>query len=347
MKIKTEEALFEVPAGSRLYGTNGPSSDLDFKVVCLPAMSTLLLNYKVTNRKVTPEGKKDGEKMLAGEAEYEYIPLQIFFDDFLNGQTYALEIAFAVLQDRYTCPWHDGTAVNVKAWMTELVDRFLTKNVQKMVGYAVSQARLYGLKTERYTSLKAVTNSIFLYFDVEDIYHENPKRMKDTRVDGTLDLIETLLEIPHVKYCEIENAQGGSALAPALDICGKKFPYTAKWDTVVKSLDSSIAQYGERVKKYDGQGIDWKALSHAIRITEQVIELSTTGKITFPHPNAAYLKDVKEGKLTIDEATDYLTEKFNTIDEVVAKSVLKDRTSELEAAFEEFKFDVLSKYYGL
>ena len=342
MKARQESALFTTPFGSRLYGTNGPTSDLDYKVVCLPSIDTLLMNIKVTNRKVTPEGLRPGDKMIAGEAEYEYIPMQVFLGDFFNGQTYAIEIAFAVLQDKFSVNDENYPAEQnyIKEWMQRLVDMFLTRNVSKMVGYAVSQSRNYGLKTERYSALKDVQSEIEKYFE----FHKELSVSTETP-NSTEILRLKLLSLPFVEEVMIENAQGGSALAPAFDICGKKFPYTTKWNTIVSSINKSIDQYGDRVKKYDGEGIDWKALSHAIRITEQVIELSASGKFSFPRPNAEYLKSVKEGKVPLDDALQYLTDCFNQVDDIVAKSVLKERTPELEAKFENFKISILREYY--
>ncbi len=45
------------------------------------------------------------------------------------------------------------------------------------------------------------------------------------------------------------------------------------------------------------EGIDWKALSHAVRVGEQAIELLTTGVFTFPRPEAAHLVAIKTGRL--------------------------------------------------
>ena len=356
MKVKVETALFMVPFGSHLYGTNGPNSDLDFKVVCLPALDDLLLNKHMTNRKVLPEGKKDSEKMSAGEAEYEYIPLQVFLNDFIAGQTYALEIAFAVLQEMV---WFKGMPVQQLAadklmtndhifvfeWMDELVARFLTRNVQKMVGYAVSQSRNYGLKTERYTSMKNVVEATHVYVGSLALDVANSQLMSKMTLKDSPALIEELVKMPHVKRCEILNGSGGTEMAPAIEVCGKQFPLTASLNTMLKSLHASLAQYGDRVKKYDGEGVDWKALSHAIRITEQVLELTTSGRLKFPCANAEYLKEVKEGKKTIEEATNYLTTLFNMVDDAVANSHLQERTPELDEQYVEFKTNLLRKYY--
>jgi hypothetical protein len=342
MRAQKETTLFTVLTGSHLYGTATEKSDFDYKAVCLPALDDLLLNTQVTNRKEKPEGLKAGDKMLAGESETEYLPLQVFFNDFFNGQTYALEVAFATAQYKHT-----SQALFKENWMwmmQEMLDKFLTKNVKKMVGYAVAQSKLYGLKTERYSTLSE-TLRVLNQYGYEFAHELFPSQDKATFRDCPL-LVERLLALKHVKMCEILNASGGTEMAPALDICGKQFPLTNRVITVVKSLEKSVLNYGERVKEFEGEGVDWKALSHAIRITEQVLELCGTGKLEFPRPNAKFLLDVKSGKVPLAEATAYLELTFSKVDEAVASSVLQERTPALETAFREWKLEKLHDLYS-
>jgi hypothetical protein len=350
MKAKKETTLFTVLTGSHLYGTATESSDFDYKAVCLPPLDELLLNTKITNRKEKPEGVSQYAKMGAGQVETEYLPLQVFFNDFFDGQTYALEIAFAVLQGKLdvTKDAHLGSCPDgiISSIFEDLVNIYLTKNVQKMVGYAVSQSKLYGLKTQRYTSL---SDALRIF---QQCGHELEKQMKkDDQLKLTLadlpELLSDLLKLDHVKQVEILNGDGGTALVPALEICNKQFPLTNRVSTVVKSIEKSVGNYGHRVKEFEGEGVDWKALSHAIRITEQVLELCRTGFLQFPRPNARFLLDVKSGKLTLDEATGYLNRIFSEVDPAVLTSKLQERTLELETSFKAWKIQVLRELYDV
>ena len=325
MKVKKETKLFTVPFGSHLYGTNVEGSDHDYKVVCLPSLDTLLLNKKLVNRQEAVEGTD-------GKVEYEFLPLQVLLDDFFNGQTYALEVVHAALQDKVTV-FSDNHGL-IELMLTELT-KFTTSGVEKMVGYAVSQSRKYGLKTERYTSLKNCC-TILSAGGVE--WHGQTLE----QVAGT---VAALLKLPHVKPAQLENAAGGSELAPAIDICGKKFPLTNTVGTVIKSLEKSLDTYGDRVKQFDGEGIDWKALMHAIRITEQVLELAQTGRIVFPRPNASYLRAVREGKFELEQVLSYLTWCFNSVESATSSSTLAPRTSELEEKFTSWKLGWLRRLY--
>lgn len=340
MKVKQDTTLFKVISGSRLYGTDTPKSDFDYKAVSLPALETLLANTKVMNRKEKPEGVGAGDKMIAGETETEYLPVQVFLDDFFAGQTYALEVAFAVAQHKHASMGGTSPTAYPEKWtwlMQELISKFLTNNVKKMVGYAVSQSRLYGLKTERFTSLKQVVEILEDY----TIY-----RPDSTLASSNPTMVQTLTRLPHVKIDQIPNGSGGATLVPALNVCGKQFPFTNKVDTIVTSLRTILGGYGARVASFDGEGVDWKALSHAIRITEQVLELSKTGKLEFPRPNAQFLLHVKNGYVPLDEATAYLDSAFNEVDEAISNSVLQERTPELENEFLEWKTNVLFDLYA-
>lgn len=335
MKADKETEMFRVLTGSRLYGTFTEKSDYDYKAVVLPALSDLLLGKKISNRKERPEGLKPGDKMLENEAETEYLPLQVFLDDFFSGQTYALEIAFAVVNGQVEFADFSPSHF-VKLKFTELVNTFLTNNVKKMVGYAIAQSQIYGLKTERFTSLKKV---------VETLTEHVAMFGSDTTISSEQTLQQNLLKLKHVKMVQIENAQGGSALAPALDVVGKKFPLTNKVSTMLYSLNGLLAGYGNRVAAFEGEGVDWKALSHALRITEQVLELSRTGKLVFPRPNAPYLAAAKSGELPLEEVMKNLNDAFSQVDEAVEQSVLQARTPELEKAFTTWKIDFLNDMY--
>lgn len=349
MKVKKESALFSVLMGSHLYGTATPTSDYDYKVVCLPSLDDLLLNKRVTNRKQRPEGLSDSAKMLAGEDETEYVPLQVFLNDFFSGQTYALEMVFACLSDRHEGAGEFAATRTLNAhWAKklaeELVGKFLTSNVKKMVGYAVSQSQLYGLKTQRFTSVKAFVETVEQHFVPELGAVEANKLMKTQKLQDSPMLVNKLLTLPHVKMSVLANARGGMENAPALDVCGKQFPMTNTWNTVLSSMKGTLSGYGDRVKGFEGEGTDWKALSHALRVTEQVLELCETGKLTFPRPNAEYLLAAKRGELSLEEVQATLERAFNRVDDVVAKSVLPTRTPELEAEFQQW---VLSKLHQL
>lgn len=347
MKVDKDLMMIRIITGSRLYGTDGPNSDYDYKAIVLPSLDSLLLNKKLTNRKERPEGVKSQDSMIAGGVETEYLPFQVFLDDFFKGQTYAVECAFAIKQGLHqSYCLRTGEENNVikivdTGLMTELIDKFLSKNVKKMMGYAVAQARVYGVKTERYSAIKSVVDTITQF----------TQSVGDGAIDKSIrtypGLIARLELINYVHLIKIKAGDGTDKDIDAIEIANKQYPLDNKMSTVVKSLTGVLNAYGERVKTFEGQGADWKALSHALRITEQITELSTTGNLIFPRPNATFLKAVKAGEIDKDVALKALGESFEEASSAIDKSVLKDQTPELEEQFEQWKINTLRGYYQI
>ena len=341
----SEQQILMTPFGSHLYGTATPTSDFDFKVLVLPHLDDIIMGKKIANYMVKPEGLGHNASMPEGGIEHEFIPIHIFLDHFFEGQTYALEMAMAVLQGKFDQPIKIGPDyIDVQEWMAELVNRFLTKNVQKMIGYAVSQSNVYGLKTDRYDALIRIKQIIDTNFK-----NYSTASIRAARLSQTPELIDTLLAgFPaFVSIGEIANARGGTEMSPALTIATKNFPLTSSWAIVLDSITKIIGVYGDRVKKFGGQGADWKALSHAIRIIEQIIEVCEKGTIEFPRPSSVYLREVKAAHVPIEEATLRLTELFNSIETSVATSRLRETTPELTAEFQIFKLALIKRYYRL
>jgi hypothetical protein len=72
------------------------------------------------------------------------------------------------------------------------------------------------------------------------------------------------------------------------------------------------------------QGVDWKALSHAVRVGTQALELLKTGHITFPLPNAARVLAIKTGQLPYREVADEIEDFLAKVEVAASESSLPD-----------------------
>jgi hypothetical protein len=70
------------------------------------------------------------------------------------------------------------------------------------------------------------------------------------------------------------------------------------------------------------EGVDWKALSHALRSAMQVWDILTIGTYTFPSPKADYLRDVKQGKIDFTEVQEWLERIMEDIEKMLPESNL-------------------------
>jgi hypothetical protein len=87
-------------------------------------------------------------------------------------------------------------------------------------------------------------------------------------------------------------------------------------------------QYGERVKKVQsGEGIDWKGLHHAFRVSMEFKEILLTGDLIFPLKDAPWLKEVKYGKYNYinDGLGEKLEDLLNEVTDLCNKSNLPEK----------------------
>jgi hypothetical protein len=77
------------------------------------------------------------------------------------------------------------------------------------------------------------------------------------------------------------------------------------------------------LKAEKNEGIDWKALSHAVRVASEAIELLNTGKITFPRPDKDLLLAIKTGAMEYKEVEKIIEQGLIDLEIAQEKSILR------------------------
>lgn len=72
----------------------------------------------------------------------------------------------------------------------------------------------------------------------------------------------------------------------------------------------------------DEFGYDTKFAMHVVRLLKEGEELLTTGHLTFPRPEAEFLREVRAGKYTLDEMKDLVKDMESKFDDLEKKSPL-------------------------
>lgn len=270
--------LVKAIAGSHLFGTNTESSDHDFKGVFLPSVDDLLLG-KFDQTKHEKTNEVIGQKNTKDDVDIEYYSLDKFLKMLYQGQTTALELLFSP----------DESLLEVHPIWNEIrkdAHKFVNKKVSAFIGYTKTQADRYGIRGSRMETIEKSLDLFKRLLVLRRVWY-----LRD--VD-----ISELLKLEHVEIIEDKNNK------KLLQICGKKFGFDTELSYIVRPLQQYYEEYGERSRLAKlNQGVDFKALSHSIRVSMQAQSLLTTGKIQLPMSaeNVTILKDVKAGKY------DYLT----------------------------------------
>jgi hypothetical protein len=293
--------------GSHLYGTNTETSDTDRKAVHLPNAVGMLLHKK---QDVLNNDTKVGNvgKNAPTDVDDESFALHRFFAMLANSDTMAIEMLFT--------PEHQILEVTPE-WRTVLNyrDRFITKNIENDLGYIVRQSAKYGVKGGRMATVRLalqwVENWIRLYGSISGLgqHHVALQQFADANEHSSI------IGIPHPS----------GEPQWHWEVVGRKLPFRASLGEVHKILTQVFDNYGERVRQAErNDGVDWKALSHAVRVGHQTIERLETGELTFPRPNAKLLLRIKRGELEFKRVEEKLELLIEGIKDAHGKSDLRE-----------------------
>jgi hypothetical protein len=299
--------LVTIKFGSHLYGTSTPESDLDYKSVFVPAARDIVLQQvKATITNKRPKAKF--EKNYAGEVDEESHSLQRFLELAAEGQTVALDVLFApewAMIEPPSAEWHEIMANR---------HRLLTRKAASFVGYVRTQSNKYGIKGSRVASSRA---ALKLLADAMEKYGTTQK----LELLGT-DIAEFIAAHEHTTVIPIDNPSTGVTMLH-WEVCGRKMPYSASLKNAHSIMKAMVDEYGKRALMAETQqGVDWKALSHAVRVGTQALELLETGHITFPLPNAEHVLAIKTGQLPYKEVADEIEDFLGKVEAAAERSTL-------------------------
>ena len=74
--------------------------------------------------------------------------------------------------------------------------------------------------------------------------------------------------------------------------------------------------------------MDWKALSHAVRVANEALELLSTANVTFPLPNAAHILEIKRGLLPYDDVASEIEKLLEEVERASELSELRDEADQ-------------------
>ena len=284
--------LMETIFGSHLYGTATASSDRDWKCVEIPPARDILLQRArptiVTKTKADPTTKNTEE-----DVDVEVWALHQFFKLVTGGQPVAMDVLFSP-------PWAWPQPAH-PIWL-EIVanyDRLVSREASSFLRYCREQANKYGIKGSR---VAAAEHAVEVF---ARLLERSSTQTKLQEVAGSLRDAFAVVE-----HCEITDIMvGQNRIVPHLSVCNRKVPFTASIKLAHEIYRKLRADYGVRARQAkENNGADWKAMSHAVRVGRQALELLATGRIVFPRPEAAHLLAVKKGELPYVEVAEEIEE---------------------------------------
>jgi len=288
------ELLYLCKFGSHLYGTNTENSDLDLKGIFLPSKEQCFLGNASKSLNYS-SGNKDARN-TQNDLDIQLWSLQYFLQLVQKGEINALDLLYS------------ATYPNMVLYGTPIMEiifhnhdkLYNIKDCNAYFGYALGQAKKYGIKGSRLHKIKEV------YKHTKYLFKFNIFREEDKLSVALRHIIRNYYDKSYCFTKEINDIE-------SLVLCGKVHQGNIKISEFLNRLERIISGYGERAElARQNKGVDWKALSHAMRALFQMEELITTGKIQYPLSSAEVLLKIKNG--------DY---DFNRIEELISYNLSK------------------------
>lgn len=306
--------IFEIKFGSHLYGTSTPESDMDFKGIYIPNARQIILNdYPRTM--VTSRPKGVNERNTKDDVDIDTYSLDRFLELLTEGQTVALDMLFSNPSDVSEIT-DQGVLVMQAIW--ENRTKLLTRNVNAFVGYAKKQASRYGIKGSRMDALKRTVALL------ETLPGNDKLAQHSDKIEALVKECESMVSLEQTALIEVVSVESSTGLLH-LHVNGRKSPFTATVRHALTIYRNVLSEYGSRAIKAHLEGNkDFKALSHAVRVNYEAIELLTTGKITFPRPEKELLRKIKKAEIPYDEVATLIEQGLADLHQAHLTSTLRD-----------------------
>jgi hypothetical protein len=306
------KTVVTIKFGSHLYGTNMPTSDTDYKTVYIPEARDIVLQRVRDSVSIYGKSKAEGQKNLPTDVDNEAYSLQRYLNLLAEGQTVSLDMLFAPNQ---------SITVNTPLWTHIQANRekFLTKRSAAFVGYCRTQANKYGIKGSRVAAAKAAMERF------EQLWLTAGPSAKVGEFFFGDDFV-----IDDFTYTTTKETTKGNV--ESYFVCCDRMVGFKNTVKEAHGIYSRIYKaYGDRARQAESnEGIDWKALSHAVRVGNEAMELLSTRKITFPLPYASHILAIKQGKLPYKEVA---IEIEHLLDQVEQESVISTLPDEADRTF--------------
>ncbi|MBU1668931.1 nucleotidyltransferase domain-containing protein [bacterium] len=302
--------------GSKLYGTDNPNSDTDYKGIFIPSRKDILLKRDIehfnfnSNDNNTRNSKEDIDLQL--------FSIYKFFHLLKKGETGAMDILFSMFRQ--------DTQIYSDQKFTQIImnnyTKFYNRNLHSFIGYCVGQSKVYNVRGERFNELHQFVE----YFGTL------AQTQKNDKLSTIFPKVEKMFQEYSYKYIQFVMAptsrgSGTTQEGQYIEVLGKRFLGTVTVGYFLEKITDMEQQFGNRAKA-SSEGVDYKSLSHAVRVISEVEELIDDAFITFPLKDRAYITSIKEGNETLESVMEYIDHKLTVVQEKLTQSELPERSNE-------------------
>lgn len=314
--------LAKIRFGSHLYGTSTPASDIDYKSIHIPSARGILLGLpeEVLHLGSKAQNSTGNAGYWSGrprantlqDVDHESLSLAKFLGMLKDGDMNAIELLFAPADriEESSSVWNYLVSPDVRK---RLVDQRCTG----FVGYCQGQATRYGVRASRIDAITEFRAALTA------IAAEHPEGLQGRAKDCVEQLVSATDGNPEISWTRRDSGKSPDLLH--ISICGRLAAVTERMQQLSEIADGILKKYGRRAHAASAAGgYDFRALSHAIRVGREAVELLSTGSITFPLPSASELVAIKLGRISGPRVLEMLDGVLDEVENASKDSALRD-----------------------
>lgn len=314
--------LAKIRFGSHLYGTNTPASDVDFKSVHVPSARGILIGRPEEVLHLGTKANSDGANTgywsgtprsnTNADIDHDSLSLAKFFGMLKDGDMNAIELLFAppANVEQTSSDWDYITSPEIRK-------RLIDRKCSGFVGYCQGQATRYGVRASRIDSLTHLIDA------VHAAAAKHPHGLEARISECAADLKGLLDGNPAVAW--VRRHSGHTRDLLHISVCDRLAAVTEKMSQLRDIAEGALRKYGRRsIAASASGGYDFRALSHAVRVGREALELLTTSKITFPLASADELIAIKDGHISGPDVLKLLDATLTNIAAASEKSTLAE-----------------------
>lgn len=312
------KVIYLTISGSKLYGTDNPNSDTDYKGIFIPNKLDVLLKRDISH--IDKSSNKTNIKNSKDDVDISLHSIHTFLNLLKKSETGAVDLLFSM--------WSEETIVfqncDIINHIKSFYKKILNKNMKSFIGYALGQTKKFGIKGARYNELDN-----FVKF-IKTIDSSNEPILGEY-----FELFEDEIFRSNYKYIKFIDAPGPRGAGDYKDIkyisvLGKMFEGRVTFEYFLERVLKLYNQFGNRTKTVaeTTEKVDFKSLSHALRVALEVEELLETGFINFPLKDREYIKDVKSGKVSPEVAIQKVEDVLQNVDEILLVTEMREESDQ-------------------
>ena len=305
--------LIKLEFGSSLYGTRTPTSDTDYKGVHTPSARSLVMQN--ADRVISNSTGSDKVKNTADDIDDESYSILKFFDMLKKGDMVAQELLHVPVEK---------AIIMSPEWKNIILPnkhRLVARDIKGFVGYIRTQSNRYGIRGSRVAAARNATEMFAFWIEQ---YGSNTKIKDVPDFEHFFDCFCELNE--HAEVIQLPVAKGSTEMVNYLEVVNRKVGYTIALKEAHSIYKRAFDEFGSRALAAEkNEGVDWKALYHAIRVSEQAMELLRDGVITFPRWNAQELLTIKRGEHDYKDIARMLEDNLDKLEVLMTKSDLPEK----------------------